>query len=157
MFSHALVPIDGSTLSNAAISTALELALSVGGKITFFHVATPRDFSPYGGYAYGLALPIQHLDEVRTAAHAHLAAAEKMAIEAGVPCAAQYVVSESPAAAILRAAKKYRCNGIVMATHARSGMERLLLGSETQKVLAATKVPVMVLRGPAGKPSGTKN
>ena len=156
MFSHALVPIDGSPLSKSAISTALGLAKSIGGKVTFFHVATPRDFSPYGGYAYGLALPVQHIDEVKTAAHTHLAAAEKLAMKAGVPCAAHYVVADSPAAAILRAAKNYRCNGIVMATNARSGLERLLLGSETQKVLAASRLPVMVLRGAGRKQPGAK-
>lgn len=150
MFRHALVPVDGTALSKTAIATALQLARSVAGKVTFFHVALPRDFSPYGGYAYGLALPVQHLDEVKSSAHRHLAAAEALAVKAGVACAAHYIVSESPSHAILRAAKKYRCDGIVMATNARSGLERWLLGSETQKVLAGTRLPVMVLRAKGG-------
>lgn len=75
----------------------------------------------------------------------HLDAVRKIAESAGVTFTGQYALSDFPADAIVTAAKKYRCDGIVMGSHGRSGMRRLLLGSQTQKVLASAKVPVVVI------------
>jgi nucleotide-binding universal stress UspA family protein len=76
----------------------------------------------------------------------NLLAIEKAAKEAGVPCETVKAKSVQPYEAIIEAAAKKRCDLIIMASHGRRGMEGLLLGSETQKVLAHSKIPVLVFR-----------
>ncbi len=83
---------------------------------------------------------------IERAAAAQLAVIEKAAKAAGVRCSCLSVTSDFPADTILETAKKAKCDLIVMASHGRRGLRGLLLGSETQKVLAGSKVPVLVHR-----------
>lgn len=71
---------------------------------------------------------------------------KKAAAAAGVRCSTRHVVSDQPYAAIVNAAKRERCDLIFMASHARRGAPRLLLGSETAKALSHSKIPVLVCR-----------
>lgn len=87
----------------------------------------------------------EYAAKAKKVAQRHLDAVRKIAESAGVTFTGQYALSDFPADAIVTAAKKYRCDGIVMGSHGRSGMRRLLLGSQTQKVLASAKVPVVVI------------
>lgn len=147
MFKHILVPTDGSKLSLKAIKEAVQLAKSVGAKITGF-CATP-DFSTtyYGeGHALRIPSPKEQAEIQEQVARKHLSAIEVEAEVEKVPCDVMHVTSDSPYEAIIDAAKKQKCDLIVMASHGRRGLSALVLGSETHKVLIHSKIPVLVCR-----------
>jgi nucleotide-binding universal stress UspA family protein len=147
MYMHILIPTDGSKLSARAVAHGIALARTCGARITGLFVApapTPLVFK-------GL-VPVRHLqpDEhaalsARAAAR-YLGAIENAAAQAGVVCECVTVTGEYPADAILETAARRKCGLIVMASHGRRGLAGVLLGSETQKVLAHAKVPVLVVR-----------
>ncbi|MET0225955.1 MAG: universal stress protein, partial [Dokdonella sp.] len=128
-----------------AVRLGIRLAQSIGARVTFFHaiakyhaaqtimglLETDRD-----GYAKAaLACATEHLRFLAKSARA-----------AGVDCAVEYATSDDPAAAIVQLAAARNCDLIVMASHGRHGVEGFLLGSETQKVLTHTHIPVLVHR-----------
>ena len=147
MYKHILIPTDGSPLSAKAIAAGVELAKAIGAKVTALFAApapTPivyENFLPVGYMA-----PDEHEAMVARAAKRYLGVAEAAAKAAGVPCETLTVTSEYPAETILETAAKRRCDLIFMASHGRRGMQALLLGSETQKVLAHAKTAVFVFR-----------
>lgn len=147
MFRNILVPIDGSALSRKAIKKAVALAKATGAKVTGFHVAPAYKFNVYADYVpNNFVMPKDFAARTKKVAEKHLAAVTKEAAAAGVKSEISYASSDFAADAIVKAAKKYKCDLIAMASHGRSGLSRLLLGSETQKVLAGTDIPVLVLR-----------
>ncbi|MCE2947018.1 MAG: universal stress protein [bacterium] len=147
MFSRILLPVDGSELSAKAIRQAVEFAREAGASLVAFHAAPVHHPMVYEGF-----VPPDYMAPARvkeaTERHARrvLAPAEKACEKAGVPCEARFVVHDSPYEAIIAAAKKHRCDLIVMASHGRRGLSGLLLGSETMKVLTHGRTPVLVLR-----------
>ena len=147
MYAHILVPTDGSRLSERAVKHAVMLAKAGGGKLLLFHVVAPYQMPVY---AEGMRVPSLPREAVlknsaRRAARI-LAAAEKKATAAKVPAGKAWAISGSPHHAIAEIAHKRGCDLIVMGSHGRSGLSRLLLGSETQAVLARVKIPVLVVR-----------
>lgn len=147
MFKNILVPTDGSAVSRNAAKRAVALAKATGAAITCFHAAPTYRFEFYTDYVPpDFLLPAEYAAQAKKVAQRHLDSVAKLAAAAGVKFTGQYVLSDSPAEAILKAAKTYRCDGIVMGSHGRSGMGKLLLGSQTQKVLASAKIPVVVIR-----------
>ena len=138
MFKNILVPTDGSALSHSAAESAVALANATGARITAFHVVPNSEFD--------VGPACLNAERVSKIAEAILDDVRRLASSAGVPCSSHYVTAHSPAHAIVEAAGTYDCDGIVMGSHGRSGLSRLLLGSETQKVLVSAKVPVMVIR-----------
>lgn len=147
MYKHLLLPTDGSKLSEKAAKQAVELAAALGARITAFYVAPPYPI-PY--YPEGVIVePLSVKDyEKMTAQQAAriLARIAKLAATAGVPCAGAHIIQDAPWEAILAAAKKHKCDAIVMASHGRRGITGMILGSETQKVLTHSKLPVLVVR-----------
>ena len=147
MYRHILVPTDGSTLSARAIKEAVKFARSSGAKITGFYAAAQYRLPVYGDYippqSFNTKEFERHAKEVATK---HLGVIEKAAHAAGVRCRCAYVSNDRPAEAIVQAAKKHRCDLIFMASHGRRGLQGLLLGSETMKVLTHSKIPVLVHR-----------
>jgi nucleotide-binding universal stress UspA family protein len=147
MYTHILVATDGSKLSGKAVTHAIALAQSLGARLTAFY-ASP-DY-PLPVYAEGVVYePISRKDyaaKCKKAAANILDAVATKAKLAGVAFAAAHAISASPWEAILAAVKKHKCDAIVMASHGRRGVSALLLGSETQKVLTHSKVPVIVVR-----------
>ena len=147
MYRHILVPTDGSPLSARAIKEAVKFARSSGAKITGFYAAPEFRLPVYGDYippqAFNTGEFQRHTREV---ADKHLEAIERAARAAGVRCKCVYVANDRPAEAIIEAAKKHRCDLIFMASHGRRGLQGLLLGSETMKVLTHSKTPVLVHR-----------
>lgn len=147
MYKNILVPTDGSALSRAAIAAAVKLAKSTGARVTAFYAAPPA--TPL---VYENLLPVayvtagEHAAVIKKAAESYLGVAAKAAKAAGVKCKLVHVTSDFPAEAILTAAKKEKCDLIFIASHSRRGLARMLLGSETQKVIANAKVPVLVHR-----------
>ncbi|MBX3664550.1 MAG: universal stress protein [Burkholderiales bacterium] len=147
MFRNILVPTDGSALSRRAIKKAAALAKATGAKVTGFHVAPAYKFNVYADYIPpDFILPKEFEANAKKIAARHLEVVKKECAAAGVRCTVYSVCSDFAADAIVKAAKKYKCDLVAMASHGRSGLSKLLIGSETQKVLGGIKIPVLVLR-----------
>ena len=145
MFKHLLVPTDGSPLSNDAARSAVDFAKAIGARITTLSVAEPY---PYTAVADSGVLPEQESfdEEMLEQARRHVAEVERFASAAGVPCETQVALSEHPFEEIIATAEKLGCDLILMASHGRKGLSRLFVGSQTQKVLGHTTLPVLVYR-----------
>jgi nucleotide-binding universal stress UspA family protein len=147
MYKRILVPTDGSTLSRKAVKTAVELAASVGAEVVALNVV-PRYPTSYfeGGISVSDSEVARVEKQWAEQGQALADEVEKAAEKAGVIAKAVTVRSDLVAEAIMAAAKKNKCDLIVMASHGRRGIKRLLLGSETQHVLTHGTIPVLVLR-----------
>ena len=145
MFKHILLPTDGSNLSQAVIQKGVQLAKSIKAKITGISVVPEEKY-----YLYQTGISMQEKDErakhQKLQANRNLAVLEKAAKEAGVPCETLCEIGDHPYETIIRVAEKRGCDLIFMASHGRRGLKGLLLGSETQKVLTHSKIPVLVHR-----------
>ncbi|MEQ1773520.1 MAG: universal stress protein [Burkholderiales bacterium] len=147
MYKHILVPTDGSALSRRTVRDAAKLAFKLGAKITGFYVAPTYHIEVYTDYVPpDLISPQVHAAQAKKTAQRHLDAVRKAATESRVRCAGYYVMSDFPADAIVKAARKHKCDLIFMGSHGRSGLSKLLLGSQTSKVLAQSRIPVLVHR-----------
>ena len=148
MFKHILVPTDGSKLAAKGIKVGVRLAKALGAKVTGVYVILPYVPPVYG--EMGVVLPGTALEEYRKfsqrAADKALAAVKREAKAAGVSCALQAVYDAPAWRGILASARKRKCDAIAMATHGQGGISGLLLGSVTSRVLAHSKIPVMVTR-----------
>ena len=145
MFKHILLPIDGSELSEAAIQKGIQFAKSINAKVTGFHVILPfHIFSLRTGILEDTKE--QYERQSTGQAEQFLGVIKQAAEKAGVSCDTDYVTSNHPYEMIIQAAEKKGCDLIMMASHGRRGMQGVLIGSETQKVLTHTKIPVLVFR-----------
>lgn len=147
MYRHILVPTDGSPLSTRAVKEAIELAKTCGAKLTAVHVIPPFTPPVYmdGVIPYPeLYSPAEYKRVTEAQSQRVLAKITERARTAGVRCATAMVTAQPVWKAILSAARSKRCDAIVMASHGRRGIEGVLLGSETHKVLTHTKLPVVV-------------
>ena len=149
MFKHVLVPTDGSPLSDNTVQRAISFARENGAKITFLY-AKPEYPITYFDFGEGALINPNTAETfarmTEQQAEAILGTCSKLAQEAGVDCKSIAVTSDLPHTAIIEAAAQYGCDLIFMASHGRRGLSGLLLGSETQKVLTHSKVPVLVYR-----------
>ncbi|MBS3917174.1 MAG: universal stress protein [Sulfuritalea sp.] len=147
MFKHILVPTDGSALSTDTARKAVDFARETGAKITFFYSKPDYPVAFYGeGALIDPTTPEKFAAMADKQAQEILAAAQKLAADAGVPCDGAASTSDVPYEAIISTATGKGCDLIFMASHGRRGLSGLLLGSETQKVLTHSKVPVLVYR-----------
>lgn len=147
MFRNILIPTDGSALSRKAIKKTVALAKKTGARVSGFHVAPAYKYNVYADYIPpDFLVPSDYEARQKKVAARHLEVIKKECASAGVRCATWFVCSDFPADAIVKAAKKHKCDLIAMASHGRSGLSKLLIGSETQKVLASTSIAVLVLR-----------
>ena len=147
MFKHILVPTDGSALSTDTVKKAVDFARETGAKITFFYAKPDYPVAFYGeGALIDPTTPEKFAEMADKQAQEILAAAKKLAAAADVPCAGASNTSDVPYEAIISAATTSGCDLIFMASHGRRGLSGLLLGSETQKVLTHTTIPVLVYR-----------
>ena len=147
MYQRILVTTDGSSLSKKAVANAIQLAATCGAELVAMKVV-PRYPQTY----FEGSIPL-NADEVgriekqwQEAAMANLSAVQKAASAKGVTCKTVTVKSDVVSDAIISTAKKQKVDLIVMASHGRKGIKRLLLGSETQQVLTHSHTPVLVLR-----------
>jgi nucleotide-binding universal stress UspA family protein len=145
MFKRILLPTDGSELSEAAIQKGVQFAKSINAELTGFHVILPF-------HVFTLQTEMledtkeQYERQSKVQAEQFLGVIKKAAEKAGVSCDTDYVTSSHPYEMIIKAAEKKGCDLIMMASHGRKGVQGLLIGSETQKVLTHTKIPVLVCR-----------
>ena len=142
MFKHILLPTDGSSLANKAAEVGIGLAIATGARITICYVIEPVNTFARGNPA----TPMEFERTGRDVAKRSMARAVKVAKKAGMVFEEVVVKAEAPHAGIVALARKRKCDAICMASHSRRGLPALVLGSVTQKVLAACKVPVLVCR-----------
>jgi nucleotide-binding universal stress UspA family protein len=144
MFKRILVPTDGSDITAKAVDTSIALAKSVGAKLYTISVKEPF---PYSAISEMQPTPPQEFfDAQERIATKRVQAVSELCAAADVPCQAHTVEALHPWEAIIDHAKRMECDLLVMASHGRRGVSALLLGSETQKVLTHSKVPVLVVR-----------
>ena len=147
MFKHILVATDGSGFSNKAVSSGARLAKSLGAKLLLLHIRSPLE-SPHhveGGALSNLGGKVM-MQEIEDEERKLLDAALEIAVADGTAAETAFVAGYSTYDAIIRIAREQGCDLIVMASHGRRGISGLLLGSETQKVLTHTTIPVLVVR-----------
>jgi nucleotide-binding universal stress UspA family protein len=150
MYKHILVPTDGSPLSAEAVKQAVMLARPIGAKLTVMHVMP--NYEAFVNERYNvlpaLAAPVKkkYQEEFAAASKKILDDACAKVPAAGIECAKVSVTGESPYEAIIKQAAKSKCDLIMMASHGRRGLKGVLLGSETQKVLTHSKIPVLIVR-----------
>lgn len=132
MFRHILIPSDGSAASQLAVNSALRMARENGARVTAVHVLPEEP-----ALAAMSALPSEN---------AILADIARQAATLHVSCTTLQLHADQPHAAIVYAALQHGCDLIAMASRGRSGLASLMLGSQTQKVLTHSKIPVLVFR-----------
>ena len=147
MYRRILVATDGSTLSKKAVRSAIDLAAAVGAELVALYVVPRYPISYFEG-----GVTVSSADIARTEkqwaekGQAVVDAVRDAAQAEGVKAKAAVARSDLVAESILATAKKSKCDLVVMASHGRKGLKRILLGSETQHVLTHSTVPVLVLR-----------
>ncbi|WP_265943375.1 universal stress protein [Dechloromonas sp. A34] len=155
MYKHLLVPLDGSGLATEIVSRVVPFALALGARITFF--TARADYAATGqGALQRTVAPEAYADNLAGEARGLLQKAEAAAKARGVPCATLIRNSDRPAAAILAAAEELGCDLIFMASHGHKGLRGLVQGSQTQKVLAGTALPVLVATIESNQPDREK-
>jgi len=151
MFKHLMVPVDDSPLSAGNVTAAVELASTTGARITFFHAT--MDFSATSdGALLELIAPTLYANVANDHTNVILAKAAMTARAIGVPCELASNVSDHPADAIVDAARRFRCDLIVMASRGTKGMARWLYTSHTEHVLQLSDIPVLITRVGSAKP-----
>jgi nucleotide-binding universal stress UspA family protein len=145
MYTHILIPTDGSPLSVAAVKQGIALARSLNAKVTGLTVS-----APFHTFALDPMMvsdtPETYKADCDARAEKLLGFVKTVAKAAGVRCAVEHVMTDHPYEAIIDTARDKGCDLIFMASHGRKGMSAVLLGSETVKVLTHSKTPVLVCR-----------
>ena len=147
MYKHILIPIDDTPLAGKAIDAGIALARDNAAKVTFF-TAVPEYQVPGEGevMAHKVVSIAEHARRSERKAHDILAPAAEKARAANVECGTHYSQSNRPWEAIVETAKLFGCDAIVMASHGRKGLSRLMHGSQTIDVLTHSDVPTLVVR-----------
>ena len=148
MFRHILLPVDGSRLALKGAKAGIRLAKALRARVTAVYVIPPFMPIAYGDAAvYVPALsPQEYRKATEKGARKALAAVEAEAKKARVRCKSRFLTAAQVYDGILRTARGARCDAVAMASHGRGGLAGVLLGSETQKVLTHSKIPVLVSR-----------
>ena len=145
MFGHLLIATDGSALSESAGRRSITLAKTLGAKATAMTASIP-----YGKFTAEYVMVSDTEDaynrECRSRAEGYLAVIKKAANAAGVACDEVHTFNDHAHEAIIEIAHQRGCDLICMASHGRSGLPALIVGSVTSKVLAQSRIPVLVWR-----------
>lgn len=147
MYQRILVATDGSDLSTTAVNSAIELAAAIGAELVALYVVPRYPVSYFEG---GITISVEDIARTEKQwsdkGQAVVDAVQEQAKAQGVTAKAVVAQSDLIAESIMSAATKHGCDLVVMASHGRKGIKRVLLGSETQHVLTHSTVPVLVLR-----------
>ncbi len=146
MFKHILIPVDGTEFSDRAIDAGVRFAKSVNARITGF-IAEPEYKQPTRSEIISRTVVSmdEHADEVRAHAQGVLQRIAARAAAEDVPYDSAFVENDRPVDAIVDAAEKHQCDLILMASHGRHGLDKLLHGNAAQGVVSHTKIPVLVM------------
>jgi nucleotide-binding universal stress UspA family protein len=148
MYKHILIPTDGTPTADKAVEAGLEFARESGARVTLF-TAVPEYEIPSEAEILARRRVISLAEHERRSgllAREVLASAERRAREAGIAFDSEFVQSNRPSEAIVAAARKHRCDAIVMSSHGRKGLAKLWHGSETEEVLTGSAIPTLVYR-----------
>jgi nucleotide-binding universal stress UspA family protein len=143
MFKHILLPTDGSELSLKAVKLGVDVAKACGSDVLALHVVPPAQTIAYVAEMMA-SLEFDYAKEATRYAERYLADARAIADKAGVKFDRQLVFGAQPFQAILQTAKERHCDLIVMAAHSWEGLAKILMGSETHKVILKSDVPILV-------------
>lgn len=149
MYKHILISTDGSEIAQKGVDHGLSLAKTLGAKVTVVTVTEPFPFSATAAGAGWVPGPndIAFYEEgQKEFADKVLAKVNEAAARMGVEVTTEHVPDAHPAEAIVDVAKEKDCSLIVMSSHGRRGLGRLILGSQTSEVLTSSPVPVLVVR-----------
>lgn len=147
MFRHILIPTDGSPVAGRAVRAGIRFAKETGARVTgYYAFDTLRANVNYGGYMVSDKVVAEIDRRARQVGERYLDAMAKLAKAARVRFEPVCAKVGNPDEGILATARKKKCDAIFMASHGRSGLSKLIMGSVTQKVLAHSKIPVLVYR-----------
>ncbi len=148
MYKHILISTDGSEVAQKGVDHGLTLAKSLGAEVLVITVTEPYPMFT-GAAAHWAPGPVEmgdYIEAQKEGAEKLLASVKEAAGKLGVEARTVHVADAWPAEAIVEAAKTNHCSLIVMGSHGRRGIGRLLLGSQTAEVLSHSPVPVLVVR-----------
>jgi nucleotide-binding universal stress UspA family protein len=149
MYKHIMLPIDASEPSQKAEKECIAFAKSIKAKVTAIHVVS-HYYLHVRSYAAPKAvhskIEREHEEEAKELAQKMVSALTKRAKADGVECDGLVIVGDNPYEEIINSARDRKCDLIMMASHGRKGLDAVLLGSETVKVLTHSKIPVLVVR-----------
>jgi nucleotide-binding universal stress UspA family protein len=147
MYKHILIPTDGSDVAEKAVAAGIDYAREAKARVTLF-TAVPEYEPPSEAqvFARRVVSMADHARNSEKAANGILAHAIKVARDAGLEFATDFTQSNQPWQAIIEAAKRHGCDAIFMASHGRTGLSRLVHGSQTIDVLTHTDIPTLVVR-----------
>jgi nucleotide-binding universal stress UspA family protein len=145
VYKHILIATDGSELAGKAVAAGFDLARQLGAQVTVVTVTAPWTAMVAGEAAFGFPLA-EYEKSADASASRILSGVEKLARKANLKCTTVHAKDQYPADGILQTASKNACDLIVMASHGRRGLERLLLGSEAVNVLTHSTLPVLICR-----------
>ena len=147
MFKRIMIPTDGSPLAGKAVRAGIEMAKAIGASVVGYYALESIDqLYRSEGYRAPSSLIKDLQGRLAETGEKVLAGISKAAKEAGVPCEVLMTSPGTPHQGIIDVAKKKKCDVIFMATHGRGKLASLVIGSVTQKVLAQSKIPVLVYR-----------
>jgi nucleotide-binding universal stress UspA family protein len=149
MYKHILIATDGSDLSQKGVAEGLELAKMMGAKVSIVTVTEPfptYDLASKMGLFQDAAVMEKYNSDSLEIATKVLALAKSDAGRIEVPCETLHVENSVPSTAILETAKFRSCDLIVVTSHGRRGLERLVIGSQASDILLRAKIPVLVVR-----------
>ncbi|MFK4823485.1 universal stress protein [Paenochrobactrum sp. BZR 588] len=147
MYNHILITTDGSAHSEKSVEQGLNLAQKLNSKATIITVTSPYTISGLpGGWTDTQAFIDQYDQEWKDYADKTLNEAKQRADGLNIKVDTLHMSNISAADAILEASKQLGCDLIVMASHGRTGLKRMLLGSQTNEVINMSQVPVLVVR-----------
>jgi nucleotide-binding universal stress UspA family protein len=147
MYKHILIPTDGTPIADKAVRAGIEFAREAGAKVTFFTAVPEYDVPNEGSVMARQVISLaEHARRCERIAHRVLAPAADKARAAQLEFRTHYGQCNRPWEAIVDAAKVYGCDAIIMGSHGRSGLSRLVHGSQTIDVLTHTDIPTLVVR-----------
>jgi nucleotide-binding universal stress UspA family protein len=145
MYKHILIATDGSELAGKAVAAGFDLARQLGAQVTVVTATEPWAVFVSGEATFGF--PVEEYEKTADeSASRILSGASKLARKADIHCDTVHAKNQFPAEAILETANKNHCDLIVMASHGRRGLRRLLLGSQAIRVLTLSTIPVLICR-----------
>ena len=147
MFRHVLIPTDGSPVASKAVRAGIRFAKETGARVTgVYALDTLRANVNYGGYRVSEKVVAEIDRRAKQVGQKYLDAMARLAKSAGVRFDSVCLKIGNPYEGIIATSHKKKCDVIFIASHGRSGLSRLIMGSVTQKVLAHSKIPVLVYR-----------
>jgi nucleotide-binding universal stress UspA family protein len=145
VYKHILIATDGSELAGKAVAVGFDLARQLASQVTVVTVTEPWTALVAGDVAFGF--PIDEYEKsANESANGILSGVSKLARKADINCTTVHAKDQYPSEGILETANKNGCDLIVMASHGRRGLGRLLLGSVATKVVTRTTIPVLICR-----------